>query len=131
MMILAKSGCPVFGQSEVNSGQLNVTRYSFSGCLFTNVSSTSGEYVSGYLVLLLPRRVTPESSLSFLIANQVIFKCFHLLKQLQYPFGIARVCRPSVAEPLPCGCNASADKFEPGVNNGFSERERVFASVCV
>ena len=42
MIIFPKSGCPVFGHKEVNSGQSRVTRYSFSGCLFGKVSNTSG-----------------------------------------------------------------------------------------
>ena len=64
MRIVAKSGCPVFGQSDVNSGHVNVTVYSFSGCLFSKVSSISGEYSVGYLTPVFPKSVTPFSSCS-------------------------------------------------------------------
>lgn len=59
MTMRAKSGCPVLGHNDVNSGQLNVTRYSFSGCLFLKDSRRDGSYCVGYFTPVLPKSVHP------------------------------------------------------------------------
>ena len=46
-VIVPKSGCPVFGQTLVNSGQTISTVYCRSGNWLANVSSWSAEGVSG------------------------------------------------------------------------------------
>ena len=38
MVMVAKSGCPVMGQTQVNSGQVNSTSYSRWGCGLGKVS---------------------------------------------------------------------------------------------
>lgn len=63
--IRAKSGCPVFGQSAVNSGHSSSTQYVLSGNLFSNDSRSLGSYVVRYSVFPDPRDLRSWALFSF------------------------------------------------------------------